>query len=358
MVLREHLDGGLRPASVLEMADAIGHALPADDAEGLARWFVEAASSPDGVQDALRHAHAVLQTAEHLRRAARESVLDLAADGVVHVEVRYAPEAHVAGGLEPAEVVTAVADGLAEGEAEVADAGGVVSARQILVASRTSGGSADVARLALAHRDRGVVGFDLAGPDDLPVARHAAALRTVRRAGMRATVHAGETAGVASVADAVHVAGAVRLGHGLGVLDDVRLGRRTDADPHGVRGAVLGDVAHWVRDQRVALEMCPTANVQSGLVRSVGTHPVTALARLGFTVTVNPDRRLLTGMTASRELAALVADAGWGPDDLERVAVAAARASFLHHDEREALVEDVIRAGHREQPPGRHRAAR
>nr|WP_297425074.1 adenosine deaminase [uncultured Actinotalea sp.] len=359
VLLHDHLDGGLRPATVLELADAVGHALPASDPAELGEWFVRTATSGslEAYLETFRHTLAVMQTAEGLRRVAREAVLDLAADGVVHAEQRYAPELHLAGGLELQQVVDAVREGLEEGAAEVAAGGGSIRVRQVLTTMRPSEHSAAIARLALGNRDAGVVAFDLAGPEaGHPAARHAAAFRTVRYASFPTTVHAGEAAGVASIAEAVHLAGAVRVGHGVRILDDVQLGERTEQDPWGVEGARLGHLAHWVRDQQVTLEVCPTSNVQTGAAASIAEHPITALARLGFAVTVNTDNRLMSGTSMTHEYAQLVQHAGWGLDELRDAALTAAWSAFLHHDEREELAEEVVRPAYTPRGGGRHRA--
>jgi adenosine deaminase len=359
VLLHDHLDGGLRPATVLELAEHVGHELPATDEAALADWFVEAATSGslERYLETFRHTLAVMQTADALRRVAREAVLDLAADGVVHAEQRYAPELHLAGGLEPQQVVDAVRQGFEDGAAEVASQGGRIRVTHVLTAMRQSEHSTMVARLALANRGADVVALDLAGPEaGNPAARHAAAFRTVRYASFPATVHAGEGAGVASIAEAVHLAGATRIGHGVRILEDVQLSERTASDPWGLEGARLGHLAHWVRDQQVALEVCPTSNVQTGAASSVAEHPITPLARLGFAVTVNTDNRLMSRTSMTHEYAELVEHAGWGLDELRDAALTAAWSTFLHQEEREELAEDVIRPAYTPRGSGRHRA--
>ncbi|WP_149202237.1 adenosine deaminase [Actinotalea subterranea] len=359
VVLHDHLDGGLRPATLIELAGRAAHPLPADEPEALGRWFVTAASSGSLEQylSTFEHTLAVLQTADDLRRVARESVIDLAADGVVYAEQRYAPELHVRGGLTPQQVVDAVQEGIAEGVTEAALAGRTIRVGQVLAAMRDRHHSEDVAELALANRHRGVVGFDLAGPEaGFPAGKHKRALRTLRRASFPVTIHAGEADGVDSIADALHTGGALRLGHGLRVVDDIRFGEPTAEDPYGLDEAVLGDLAHWVRDQQVPLELCPTSNLQTGAARSVAQHPATALARLGFAVTINTDNRLVSGTSMTRELQLLVDEAGWTLDDLRDAALTAAWNGFIHHDERQALVDDTILPGYTVQANGRHRA--
>ncbi|HWS58200.1 MAG TPA: adenosine deaminase [Actinotalea sp.] len=358
VLLHDHLDGGLRPSTLVELADAVGHPLPTTDPAGLAAWYVAAASSGslELYLETFVHTTAVTQRADHLRRVATEAVLDLAADGVVYAEQRYAPEQHQAEGLSLQAVVDAVGEGLAEGVLQAARGGHRIQVHQVLTAMRTADRGLEIAELAVANRRRGVVGFDIAGPEaGFPPSRHKAALRALRRASFPATIHAGEGAGSESIAAALQL-GAVRLGHGVRIVDDITFGEPTPLDPLGLDDAVLGDLAHWVRDQQVPLEVCPTSNVHTRLAASVATHPVTALARLGFAVTVSTDNRLMSGTTLSQELQSLVDEAAWTLDDLRDVALTAAWNGFIHHDERQQLVDDQILPGYAGQQTGRHRA--
>ncbi|MBU5424644.1 adenosine deaminase [Cellulomonas hominis] len=350
VLLHDHLDGGVRPATVVDLAAEAGHELPTTDPEALAAWFAERADSGslEAYLETFVHTAGVMQTADALRRVAREAVLDLAADGVVYAEERFAPELHQARGLSLQQAVDAVREGLAEGEAEAAAGGRTIRTALLLCAMRDSDRADEVAALALANRDRGVVGFDVAGPESgFPATAMAAAFAQLRTARFPVTVHAGEAAGRDSLDDAVDV-GALRLGHGIRVMDDVT------TSPDGTHR--LGRLAHWVRDRRIALEVCPTSNVQTGGAPSIAAHPVTALLRLGFAVTVNTDNRLQSRTGLSRELHLLVTDAGWTPDDLRTVTVTAARHAFLHEDERTDLIDRVILPGHAPTAPGRHRA--
>ncbi|GAA3797666.1 adenosine deaminase [Cellulomonas soli] len=352
VLLHDHLDGGLRPATIVELAAQTGHPLPESSPDALGAWFVRAASSGslELYLETFAHTVAVMQTEPNLRRVARESVLDLAADGVVYAEQRYAPEQHLAGGLTLQQVVDAVQAGFAEGVEQAAADGRTIRIGTLLTAMRHADRGDEIAALALANRDAGVVGFDIAGAEvGFPASRQASAFRTLRDASFPATVHAGEAAGLDSIAEAVHLAGACRLGHGVRIIDDVH--DELDAD-----GPRLGRLAHWVRDRQIPLETCPTSNVQTGAATSVAEHPVTRLKRLGFTVTVNTDNRLQSGTTLTRELALLVQHAGWTPADLRDVTVAAAQHSFLHHDERTRLVVDVIEPAFTAATGGRHRA--
>ncbi len=392
VLLHDHLDGGLRPQTLLDLAREVGHTLPETDADALGRWFVTAAhGSLTTYLSTFEHTVAVLQTVDALKRVAREAVEDLAADGVVAAELRYAPELHLAAGLSLDDVVLAVREGLAEG---VASTGMRVA--QIVCAMRQHDRSEQVAELAVRHRDDAdgpgaVVGFDLAGPElGYPPSRASRAFAVLREADLPCTVHAGEEgagqAAATSLAEAVH-AGACRLGHGVRLVDQLvwpdtvawpdRMSSPDRVDWPGDTDAVAEPahadtvpldgrreaphprpattLAHWVRDRDVALEVCPSSNVATGAAASVATHPATALLRAGFAVTVNTDNRLQSGTSLSRELALLVDQAGWSLDDVRDVTLTAARSAFSHRDEREALVT-TITGPSPGAPGGRHRA--
>ena len=206
----------------------------------------------------------------------------------------------------------------------------------LLTAMRDGSSSLEVARLAV--RSDGVVGFDLAGAEEgHPPAEHLEAFRTVHRGGLRCTVHAGEGSGLPSIREALLQCHAERLGHGVRIADDVRVA------PDG--SAELGPLAAYVRDRRVPLELCPTSNVHTGVVASVADHPVDLLRRLRFRVTVSTDNRLMSGVSLSSELSALVDAFGYGPTELQQLTVSAAKSAFLPYDERVRLIEDVLVPG-------------
>ncbi|MFZ4175874.1 adenosine deaminase [Streptomyces griseoincarnatus] len=338
-VLHDHLDGGLRPATVVELAEAVGHTLPTTDPDELAAWYVEAADSGDLVRyiATFEHTLAVMQTREGLLRTAEEYVLDLAADGVVYGEVRYAPELNTRGGLSMAEVVETVQEGLAAGMAKAAAAGTPVRVGTLLCGMRMFDRVREAADLAVAFRDAGVVGFDIAGAEDgFPAADHLAAFEHLRRENVPFTIHAGEAHGLPSIHQAVQVCGAQRIGHGVRLTEDI---------PDLTDGK-LGRLASWVRDRRVALEMCPTSNLQTGAATSIAEHPITPLKDLGFRVTVNTDNRLVSGTTMTREMTLLVEQAGWSAEDLRTVTLNAVKSAFLPYDERVALIRDVVLPGY------------
>ncbi|GGJ30039.1 adenosine deaminase [Streptomyces brasiliensis] len=335
-VLHDHLDGGLRPATVVELAAAVGHTLPTTDPDELAAWYFDAANSGDLVRyiATFEHTLAVMQSREGLLRTAEEYVLDLAADGVVYAEVRYAPELNTKGGLSLSEVVETVQEGLAAGVAKAAAAGTPVRVGTLLCGMRMFDRVREAADLAVAYRDAGVVGFDIAGAEDgFPAADHLDAFEHLRRESVPFTIHAGEAHGLPSIHQAVRLCGAQRIGHGVRLTEDIVDGK-------------LGRLAGWVRDRRIALEMCPTSNLQTGCATSVAEHPITALKDLGFRVTLNTDNRLVSGTTMTREMSLLVEEAGWSLEDLRTVTVNAVKSAFIPFDERRALIEDVILPGY------------
>ena len=356
VLLHDHLDGGLRPRTVVEIAARIGYdELPATDPDELGRWFRASADSGSLVRylETFSHTVAVLQTREALARVARECAQDLAADGVVYAEVRYAPEQHLAGGLSLPEVVEAVQEGFREGERLSAAAGTPIRVGTLLTAMRHAANGLEIARLAVQYRDDGVVGFDIAGAEaGFPPTRHLDAFEFLRRENAHFTIHAGEAFGLPSIWEAIQWCGAHRLGHGVRIVDDLRVGSRpygTDLEHDPVADLTdvrLGRLAAYVRDTRMPLEMCPSSNVQTGAAPSIATHPINLLKRLRFRVTVNTDNRLMSGTSMSREMQLLVDELGWTVEDLRWVTVNAMKSAFLPFDERLALIEDVIKPGY------------
>ena len=344
VLLHDHLDGGLRPATIVELAREAGHALPADDAGSLGRWFTESADSGSLVRylETFDHTVAVMQRADHLSRVARECVEDLAADGVVYAEIRYAPEQHLQGGLTLEEVVRAVQAGFDEGMAAARDANGTGTVvKQLLTAMRHQARSREIAELAVKHRDDGVVGFDIAGAEaGYPPTRHLDAFEYLQRENAHFTIHAGEAFGLPSIWQAIQWCGADRLGHGVRIIDDITVEEDGDVQ--------LGRLAAYVRDKRIPLEMCPHSNLQTGAAESIETHPIGLLTRLRFRVTVNTDNRLMSATSMSREMGALVDAFGYGLKDLQWFTVNAMKSAFVHFDQRLRLIEDVIKPGYAE----------
>ncbi len=340
VVLHDHLDGGLRPATIVEIAAEIGHELPTTDPVALGEWFRDNATSGSLVRylEGFVHTVAVMQTPEHLRRIAREAVEDLVADGVVYAEMRYACELFVERGLTMDEVVAAVQEGIDEAVAAARAAGRVIVVRQLLTAMRQAARGIEVARLAVQWRDRGVAGFDIAGPEDgFPPTRFLDAFEYLASANMRISIHAGEAFGPPSIWEAVHPCGADRLGHGVRIVEDIDF---SGATPQ------LGTLAAYVRDRRIPLEICPTSNVQTGAAASIAEHPFGQLAALGFRVTINTDNRLMSATSMSQEMALLTDAFGYTRADLGKFTVNAMKSAFLPFDERLTLINEVIKPGY------------
>ena len=349
--LHDHLDGGLRPATILELAAAIGHELPASDAESLGAWFRESADSGslERYLETFDHTIAVMQTRDGLIRVAREFVEDLALDGVVYGEVRWAPEQHTQQGLSLDEAVEAVQEGLEAGAAAAIAGGRVIQVGQLVTAMRHADRGQEIAELALRHRDRGAVGFDIAGAENgFPASRFADAFTFLASEQFPVTVHAGEAAGLDSIRDALVSGRALRLGHGVRIAEDIEIEEAADeqaADGEEVGIANLGLIASWVRDRGIALELCPSSNLQTGAIEAFGTtidaHPFDLLYQLGFKVTVNTDNRLMSGVTLTGEFELLVETFGYDLGDLLALTLNAVDAAFLPLEDREALAEYV-----------------
>jgi adenosine deaminase len=338
VLLHDHLDGGLRPETVLELADAHGYReLPASDPESLGRWFRQAADSGSLVRylETFAHTVGVMQQPEAIHRVARECALDLAADGVVYAEVRFAPELSTAQGLAIEDVVEAMVDGFAVGGREATESGDPIRVGALLCAMRQADRWDEVAGLVVRYRDAGVVGFDLAGPEiGFPPDRIPSAIGVLDGARAPRTIHAGEAAGIDSIRAALDGAHAERLGHGVRIADEVA------AD------GCLGPLAQRVRDEQVTLEIAPSSNVQTGAYPSLAEHPVDRLHKLGFAVTLNTDNRLMSGVSASSEVTAVATTFGWSWDDVQTVTERALAAAFIPDAEKDRLLREVIRPGY------------
>ncbi|KLO29628.1 adenosine deaminase [Mycolicibacter heraklionensis] len=338
-LLHDHLDGGLRPATVVDIAGQVGYDdLPATDPEELATWFRTRSHSGslERYLEPFSHTVAVMQTADALHRVARECVEDLAADAVVYAEVRFAPELHIEGGLSFDEVTDAVLAGFADGERDAAAAGREITVRCLVTAMRHAALSREIAELAIRFRDKGVVGFDIAGAEaGYPPTRHLDAFEYMRDHNARFTIHAGEAFGLPSIHEAIAFCGADRLGHGVRITDDITVG-----DDGSLQ---LGRLAAIVRDKRVPLELCPSSNVQTGAVDSIAEHPFDLLARARLRVTVNTDNRLMSDTSMSKEMLVLAETFGYGWADLQRFTVNAMKSAFIPFDQRVQIIEEVIK---------------
>ncbi|CAN5811851.1 adenosine deaminase [soil metagenome] len=336
VLLHDHLDGGLRPETVIELATEHGYEnLPTTDPQELAAWFTSGADrkSLPLYLEAFDHTVGVMQTAEALERVAYECATDLAADGVVYAESRFAPEQHVQQGLSLDQVVEAVLAGFDRGMADHD-----ITIGTLVTAMRHAAHSREIAELAMRHRDQGVVGFDIAGAEaGFPPTRHLSAFQLIQRENSHITIHAGEAFGLKSIWEALQFCNAERLGHGMRIVDDIT----GDGDE-----AKLGRLAAFVRDLRIPLEMCPTSNVNTGAAPSLAQHPIDLLKRLRFRVTLNTDNRLMSGVTMSSEMQAMVDTFDWTLEDLRWVTINAMKSAFWPFDERLALIDDVIKPGY------------
>jgi len=342
--LHDHLDGGLRPQTIIELADEIGFEVPSKDAAELGSWFAEKSNAGSLVEylKTFDVTTAVMQTEKGLTRVAREFVQDLAADGVIYGEIRWAPEQHLARGLSLDATVAAVQAGLDAGVDDVQAAGKDIQVGQLVTAMRHANRSLEIAELAVRHRDNGVVGFDIAGAEaGFPAANHREAFDYLARHQMPTTVHAGEADGLESIRGALFDGRALRLGHGVRIAEDIFI-ERDDAES---LYATLGPVAEWVRDRKIPLELSPQSNLQTGAIAQWGTelldHPFDVLYQLGFQVTVNTDNRLMSDTSLSKELFLLSETFGYDLSDLEVFQVNAANATFLSREEREDLVDEI-----------------
>jgi len=352
--LHDHLDGGLRPATIIELAEAVGHTLPSTDPVALGEWFRESADSGSLVRylETFDHTVAVMQTKEGLFRVAKEFVEDLADDGVVYGEVRWAPEQHLQEGLTLDEVVEAIQAGLDAGVDAVADSGREIQVGQLITAMRHADRGQEIAELAVRHRNKGAVGFDIAGAEDgfLP-ARFRDAFTYLAQHNFPATVHAGEAAGLESIQSALVDGRALRLGHGVRIAEDITVefddedSAESDEADDNIGMVSLGELASWVRDRGIALEICPSSNLQTGAIAGFGegieSHPLDMLYQIGFNVTINTDNRLMSGVTLTDEFELLVETFDYDLDDLLELTLNAAEAAFLPLEEKEALVEYI-----------------
>jgi adenosine deaminase len=336
VLLHDHLDGGLRPSTVIELADEYGYrGLPTHDTAELAAWFNRGAKRNDLVLylETFAHTVGVMQHRDAIERVAHECAHDLAADGVVYAEVRMAPELCTEQGLTLDEVMQAMTDGFTSGSR-----GTGLTVYVICSAMRTAARSLEIAELAVRWRDRGCVGFDIAGAEaGYPPTRHLDAFHLVQRENFHATIHAGEAFGLPSIWEAVQFCGAERLGHGVRIVDDI-------TGPAG--SEQLGRLAAYVRDRRIPLELCPTSNVGTGVCASIAEHPIGMLRRLRFRVTLNTDNRLMSDTSMSKEMRQVVDAFGWGLDDLEWVTINAMKSAFAPFPERLDLINTVIKPGY------------
>jgi adenosine deaminase len=334
VLLHEHLDGVLRPQTIIELADAVQYAdLPTKDAKALAQWFLQGANQGSLAKylEGFKHTIAVMQTEEALERVAYEQAEDLSNDGVVYYETRFAPLFHTTKGLTHQQVVAAVLKGMARGRQDFG-----VSSGLIICAMRNMNVSLEMAELAVDFRERGVVGFDLAGEEGgHPPKKHVDAFHYIQRENFNITIHAGEGFGKESIWQAIQYCGAHRIGHGTRLIDDI-----TVADGRAVS---LGDLAQYVLDKRIPLELCLISNVHTGAAPSLEQHPFKILFQEKFRVTLNTDNRLMSDTSMTKEFEAASQAFGLTIDDFEKISINAMKSAFLPYHQRCELIYQTLK---------------
>ena len=337
-LLHDHLDGGLRPETIIELAQKIGYnKLPTQDPIKLAQWFEESCNSHSLVRylETFSHTIAVMQSKEAIVQVARECAIDLARDGVVYAEVRGAPELFTEKGLTLNEVIEATTEGYKQGMAEAAKEGRKIRVESLLCGMRQNNKSQETAAAVVKYRNQGVVGFDIAGPEDgFPPTNQLSTFEYLRKENAHFTIHAGEAYGLPSIWEAIQICGAERLGHGVRIIDDIDF---SSPSPK------LGALASYIRDRRIPLELCPTSNLQTGAVKTYSEHPIGKLAKLRFRVTLNTDNRLMSNTSMSNEMTQCVKSFDWKFADLQRVTVNALKSSFIPFEERLEIIEKTVK---------------
>ena len=337
VLLHEHLDGVLRPPTVIELAKEAGYsALPTEDPQALAEWFYRGANQGSLAKylEGFSHTIAVMQSEEALERVAYEQAEDLSQDGVIYFETRFAPVFHTQRGLTQQQIVSAILKGLERGRKDFG-----VSAGLIICAMRNRHESLEMAELAVDFRARGVVGFDLAGEEGgYPPKKHVDAFHYIQRENFNITVHAGEGYGKESIWQAIQYCGAHRIGHGTRLIDDIAV----------VDGKVvkLGDLAQYVLDKRIPLEICLLSNVHTGATPSLAEHPFKILYQERFRVTLNTDNRLMSSTTMTREFEAARDAFGLSLDDFEKITINAMKSAFLLYHQRIDFIYSTIKPGY------------
>ncbi|HUK35328.1 MAG TPA: adenosine deaminase [Vicinamibacterales bacterium] len=340
VLLHDHLDGGLRPTTIVELArDQRYPDLPTADAGELAAWFQRGAKrgSLPLFLEGFVHTCGVMQTADALERVAYEMLGDMHEDGVVYVETRFAPLLHTHKGLHSDEVLTAVLKGLERGHRDFGVEYGV-----ILCAMRNMQRSLEIAELAVDFRERGVVGFDLAGEEGgFPPKKHIEAFHYIQRENFNITIHAGEAFGKESIWQAIQWCGAHRVGHATRLIEDIGLDRH---DPTQI--VKMGYLAQYILDKRIPLEICLSSNVDTGAIDSIEHHPFGMYYRYGFRVTLNTDDRLMSDTTMTQEFAVANRVFNFGVQDFEKITINAMKSAFLPHKRRLQLIYDTIKPGY------------
>ncbi len=341
VLLHDHLDGGLRPQTVIELArDARYDKLPTNDPGELHEWFQRGAKrgSLPLYLEGFAHTCGVMQSEEALERTAYEMMEDMHHDGVVYVETRFAPVFHTEKGLHWEEIVAAVLRGLERGRKDFDVEFGL-----IICAMRDMKLSQEMAELAVDFRERGVVGFDLAGEEGgYPPKKHVEAFQYIQRENFNITVHAGEAFGKESIWQAIQWCGAHRIGHATRLIEDIKV---SDDDPTEV--VSMGYLAQYILDKRIPLEICLTSNLDTGAVSSMKEHPFGIYHRYRFRVTLNTDDRLMSNTTMTKELMLAAEAFHLTLADIEKITINSMKSAFVPYKKRIDLIYNVIKPGYR-----------
>lgn len=338
VLLHDHLDGGLRPQTIIELADEMKYKkLPTKDPAELAEWFHRGANKGNLVEylQGFEHTTAVMQTKEALTRIAYEMMEDMKNDGVVYVETRFAPVFHTNKGLYLEDTVKAVLEGLEMGKRDFGVGYGL-----ILCGMRNMKNTLEIAELAVNFRRDGVVGFDLAGEEGgYPPKKHVEAFQFIQRSNFNITIHAGEAFGKESIWQAIQWCGAHRIGHATRLIEDIVL----DNDGNVV---AFGDLAQYVLDKRIPLEVCLLSNVHTGAVDKIENHPFGIFYREKFRVTLNTDDRLMSDTTMTKEFMTAVKYFNLNFDDFEKITINSMKSAFIPYKERLHYIYNVIKPGY------------
>jgi adenosine deaminase len=335
VLLHDHLDGGLRPATVIDLAGDAGYSgLPTTDPDDLGAWFFNGANKGSLVEflQGFEHTIAVMQSKEALERVAYEMMEDMHKDGVCYVESRFAPVQHTAGGLYFEDILSAVLEGLERGKRDFGIGYGL-----ILCAMRNMRDSLEIAELAVNYRDQGVVGFDLAGEEGgYPPKEHIEAFQFIQRENFSITIHAGEAFGLQSIWQAIQFCGAHRIGHATRLAEDIS---------HDRDGKVvdLGYLSQYILDKRVPLEICLSSNLHTDKIEN---HPFGDFLKLRFRAFLNTDDRLMSNITLSHEYALACELFDVNIDTVEQLNINAMKSAFCPHKERMRIINEVIQPGY------------
>ena len=338
VLLHDHLDGGLRPQTIIDLAKELRYnKLPTKDPGELGMWFHRGANKGNLVEylQGFEHTTAVMQTKEALEQVSYEMMEDMKKDGVCYVETRFAPVFHTNKGLYPEDVVSAVLEGLEKGKKDFGVGYGL-----ILCGMRNMKNTLEIAELAVNFRNHGVVGFDLAGEEGgYPPKKHVDAFQFIQRENFNITIHAGEAFGKESIWQAIQWCGAHRIGHATRLKEDITFDNNGNV-------VAFGELAQYVLDKRIPLEICLLSNVHTGAIDKIENHPFGVLFKEKFRVTINTDDRLMSDTTMTKEFLTAIKYFNVTLDEIEKITINSMKSAFIHYKERLDFIYKVIKPGY------------